>query len=679
MVDAHSYRHWQIDLDAQRNAWVKLDRAGADINVLSAEVLTEFSEILADLANLRPSGVIIHSGKASGFLAGADINEFTRIETEADARGGVSRAHAVLNLLEALPFPTLALIHGHCLGGGLELALACRYRIACDAASTRIGLPEVRLGIHPGFGGSARLIRLIGAAQALPLMLSGRSVDARRAEKIGIVDHCVPQRHCKRAALAVLREQAPVKRASAIAGLANSALVRPWAARLLEQQTARKVSRSHYPAPFALIDLWRRHGGSTSEMLRHEIDSVSRLVVGPTARNLVRAYFLQERLKSGRGEKWTAPPRVHVIGAGIMGGDIAAWCAYKGCQVSLQDRAAEYIAPALKRANALFSRRIKSRSERQAAMDRLAPDVRGSGIAAADVVIEAIIEDLDAKRQLMGLVAPQLKTGAILATNTSSISLEDIADGLAEPERLIGLHFFNPVAKMPLVEVVSTAGTRASTIELAHALVLLIDRLPLPVKSSPGFLVNRVLLPYMLEAVNLVEEGVPISAVDAAARNFGMPMGPVELADTVGLDVCMAVGEVLGAHFGLDLPKRLEQHVAAGRLGRKSGRGFYEYRDGKARALPKVESPVEESEIAERLVLRMLNEAVSCLREGIVADEDLLDAGMIFGTGFAPFRGGPINYLRNQGAQKLYSRLQALEQKLGPRYTPDTGWDLFQD
>jgi 3-hydroxyacyl-CoA dehydrogenase/enoyl-CoA hydratase/3-hydroxybutyryl-CoA epimerase len=669
-----SYRNWRLETDAARIAWLYADKADSSTNVLSREVLEELHFIIDRITAERPQGLIILSAKSNGFIAGADVKEFTAIQDYDEALELITRGQSILDRIEKLPFPTVAMIHGFCLGGGMELALACRYRVAEDDPRTRLGLPEVRLGIHPGFGGTVRLPPLIGAPLAMDLMLSGRSVEARRAQRMGLVDFAVPQRQLRRAALAMLEEQPMAHRPGFVARMSNAALVRPLLATVMRRKTAEKAAPAHYPAPFALIDLWAEHGGDRERMMQEEGRSVARLLVGETAQNLVRVFTLQEQLKSlGRGGDFT-PRRVHVIGAGVMGGDIAAWCALRGLQVTLQDRNHESLARVMKRAYGLFKKKLKQPRLVQAAMDRLIPDKNGMGLKRADVVIEAIFEDIEAKQGLYREIEPLIRPDALLATNTSSIPLETLSEALTRPERLVGVHFFNPVAQMQLVEVVSSPITAPEVARQAAAFVRHIDRLPLPVKGTPGFLVNRVLMPYLLEAVALESEGVPAAVIDQAATQFGMPMGPILLADTVGLDICLSVAEILAQQLHGAVPERLRELVAAGRLGRKSGRGFYSYKGDKPDQTRLDKDDKIAPEITDRLMFRYFNEAVACLREGVVADADLLDAGMIFGTGFAPFRGGPMHYIERTGLPKGRQRLEELEQVYGERFHPDPAW-----
>jgi 3-hydroxyacyl-CoA dehydrogenase/enoyl-CoA hydratase/3-hydroxybutyryl-CoA epimerase len=670
-----AWRHWHGVRDDANIHWLTLDKADAGTNTLSQDVLAALIVVLDELEENPPAGLVFRSGKANGFIAGADVGEFRGLTDNARVEELVKRGHAVIDRIERLPYPTVALIHGFCLGGGLELALACRYRIADDDA--RLGLPEVRLGIHPGLGGTARLPRLIPAPAAMGLMLTGRSLRARAARRAGIVDAVTKIRHFERAAQRAIAGGLRHKRRPVLTALLNSAPLRWPLAAIMRRKTAAKARPEHYPAPFALIDLWQRHGGSKRRMLQQEAASIARLITGDTAQNLVRVFFLSEHLKSLGKESGAPIGHVHVIGAGTMGGDIAAWCALHGLTVSLQDQEPAFIAPAIARAAKLYRRRIRNRALEQAALDRLIPDVRGDGVAHADVVIEAIPESLELKQKVFQALEPRLKPDAILATNTSSIPLEDIAAGLDRPERLIGLHFFNPVAQMPLLEVVHGKDTDDAMLQRGLAFGRKIDKLPLPVRSSPGFLVNRVLTPYLMEAVILLSEGHAPEAIDAAAEDFGMPMGPLELADTVGLDVCLHVGTVLASEIGGEPPARLKQLVEDGRLGRKAEKGFYDYRKGKP-VKGKTAGAVS-NDLKDRLILPLLDACVACLREQRVGSADELDAGMVFGAGFAPFRGGPIQYLRQSGAADLCAKMEALEKSAGPRYRPDDGWKTLAD
>jgi 3-hydroxyacyl-CoA dehydrogenase/enoyl-CoA hydratase/3-hydroxybutyryl-CoA epimerase len=437
---------------------------------------------------------------------------------------------------------------------------------------------------------------------------------------------------------------------------------------------AKRARPDHYPAPYAIIDLWVHHGASEHDGYEAEARSIAQLMCGETSRNLVRVFFLQNRLKSQGSKTAARTERVHVVGAGVMGGDIAAWCALRGLQVTLQDRGMEYIRPALDRAARLFEKKVRDEKGREETSARLKADTSGNGVAEADLIIEAIFEDATAKKELYATLQSSMKPEAVLATNTSSIRLEELRAGLARPERFIGLHFFNPVAKLPLVEVVRCDDTAREVMDTGFAFVKFIGKFPLECRSSPGFVVNRVLAPYMAEAMYLAEAGVPLGQIDRAAEDFGMPMGPIELLDSVGLDVALHVSQVLGAAFGKAVPPQLSQMVGKKQFGRKSGRGFYAWEDGKPVKPEDAGRTAVPDDICDRLMLPMVNEAVACLHEEVVADADLLDAGVIFGTGFAPFRGGPLKYARDRGVENVQQQLRRLQEKHGERFRPHEGW-----
>jgi 3-hydroxyacyl-CoA dehydrogenase/enoyl-CoA hydratase/3-hydroxybutyryl-CoA epimerase len=442
-------------------------------------------------------------------------------------------------------------------------------------------------------------------------------------------------------------------------------------------EVARRAPRAHYPAPYAIIDLWARHGAHGAAAFEAEARSMARLFLSETSRNLVRVFLLTDRLKSGGGRAARDLKHVHVVGAGVMGGDIAAWSALRGFTVTLQDRTLELVAPALQRAAELFDKRLPEAAQRAAARARLRADVEGAGVPDADVVIEAIFENLEAKQQLYAQLEPRLKAGALLASNTSSITLESLAGKLAQPARLVGLHFFNPVAQMPLIEVVHGAATDAGAVQLASGFARRIDKLPLPCRSAPGFMVNRVLTPYTYEAMLAAAEGVPLALIDRAAVAFGMPVGPIELVDVVGLDVAEHVGEIIAAQLQRPVTQvaRLRELIAAKKFGRKSGEGFYRWEQGKPLKPEAAGEPP--ADLIDRLILVLVNECVACLRERVVEDADLVDAAVIFGTGFAPFRGGPLTYARARGIPAVVARLTELAARYGSRFEPDAGWRLL--
>lgn len=677
---------WREERDSDGIVWLTLDRPGASVNTLAAPVLDELGRVLARLTTERPRGVVLRSGKASGFVLGADVKEFTTLKSIDEARALVLRGHRVLAALEELPCPSVALIEGIALGGGLELALACRYRVALDDERLALGLPEVMLGIHPGFGGTVRAVRTLGAAVALDMMLTGRSIKGSKTREVGLVDTlCTDRAACELAARELIVRDPGAHRPPMLARLMSAAFVRPFVKPRLLAQVARRVRREHYPAPYAIIDLWARCGGRGDRAYAAEADSIALLAATPTARNLIRVFMLQDALKS-RGKSAPSSLCVHVIGAGVMGSDIAALCARRGLAVSLQDRDAALVEKAVARITADAAQRIREPAKRAAMLARLKADATGQAIDEADVIIEAIIEDAAAKRALFAALEQRLKPGAIIATNTSSIRLEELAPALASPERLVGLHFFNPVALMPLVEIVQAAATSPATLEAATALARKLDKLPLPCRSAPGFLVNRVLVPYLQEAMHAAEDGFSLDEIDRAATDFGMPVGPVELSDMVGLDVCRHVGSIVARQLERPAPdfSSIDAKLAIGHAGRKSGHGFYAWRGGKVVRDDSTSQPLSgvvrrpdalgRADLQDRLLLALVNECVAVWRERLVDSPELVDAGVIFGTGFAPFRGGPLHYAHSRGIDECTQRLRELAARYGDRFTPDAGW-----
>jgi 3-hydroxyacyl-CoA dehydrogenase/enoyl-CoA hydratase/3-hydroxybutyryl-CoA epimerase len=663
---SQTMRFWSLETCTKGIAWASLNVKEASLNKLSAEVLDEFRQMLDAFDKAPPKALVIQSGKANGFIAGADIEEFKSLDSAQKVQGLIARGWHLFNRFAKVPYPTLALIRGVCLGGGLELALACRYRIAVDQPSTKLGLPEVMLGILPGWGGMKRLPELVGPQMALDMMLTGKTIDARRARKAGLVDLAVAERVAKLSAEKLVLSGQPKARAKGIKALLNHPLLRPIVARMARKQAMAKARPEHYPAPFAIIDTWEKADGDSLK----DPSLLNGIVTTPTALNLVRVFFLQERLKGiGKAGRSAEKGHLHVVGAGTMGGDIAAWAALRGFQVTLQDQDLSRIAPAFARAHTLFSRRIRDPYLLKQAKDRLQADPEGHGIRKATVIIEAIFENLEAKQALFRRLEAEASPQAILATNTSSLKLEDIRECLKEPERLVGIHFFNPVAQMPLVEVIHAEGTREDCLTAATGFVRDLDKLPLPVKSAPGFLVNAVLAPYMLAAMRKVDEGLSAASIDAAMTRFGMPMGPLELADTVGLDIALAAGSTIAQARGEDLsqtvPRCLKARVDAKQLGKKTGHGFYVWKDGKKDDSSSEKSGMSSTRDQEALALSLIAPLVTAaeelVRQGVVKDADLADAGIIFGTGFAPFRGGPLHWWSSQstGQGKTAKELDA--------------------
>ncbi|MDT8439234.1 MAG: 3-hydroxyacyl-CoA dehydrogenase NAD-binding domain-containing protein, partial [Wenzhouxiangellaceae bacterium] len=577
-----NWTHWRLERDLDGIVWLYIDRDGEKVNSLSRAVLTELGEIVDQLEAEAPAGLVLMSGKPGSFIVGADVREFDQTRDVAVLQDGVREVHALFERIENLRFPKVCALEGFCLGGGLELALCFDWRIALDHDRTRLGFPEVNLGIYPGYGGSGRSIAAIGGLKAMEIMLTGRMLRARQARALGLIDETVGV-HGSLAWAA--RRAVQKKRRHQLKGLVNKLSTlgpaRKFLAGQMRKQTARKARPEHYPAPYRLIDAFEASGHSPAAMIRAEADNIPELLVGETSTHLRRVFRLMEQLKSqGRKSEFKAR-RVHVIGAGVMGGDIAAWCALKGLEVTLQDRELKYIEPALKRAAGLFKKKLKTPTAVAAAKTRLRADVEGDGVARADVVIEAIFENREAKRELFEKLKDRLPDHAIVATNTSAIPLAELSDVFDDPNRLIGLHFFNPVAAMPLVEVVHDTDTDINRVNDGSSFATQIGKYALPVTSTPGFLVNRVLVPYMYKAMTMHRDGIPKEALDRAAVQFGMPMGPVELVDTVGLDVGLGVIDTLLGEAAGEDRKLLETMVEAGKKGKKTGEGFYTWEKGK--------------------------------------------------------------------------------------------------
>jgi 3-hydroxyacyl-CoA dehydrogenase / enoyl-CoA hydratase / 3-hydroxybutyryl-CoA epimerase len=676
-MNDYGLTHWRLARGSDGVVWAVLDKAQTSANTLDDAVLGELDQILDLMQADRPVALVIRSAKPSGFVAGADVGQFRGANDVGEVEQRMARAHAIVDRLESQPYQTIAVVHGYALGGGLEVALACKVRIAVDGA--RFGFPEIQLGLHPGLGGTARFTRLIDPLQAMSFMLTGKTIAAKKAKALGLVDAVAPERHVRAAVNAAIRGDLRGDGQSLIDRLKDSAPARRLAAGRMRDEARKQARPEHYPAPGALIDLWERHGGDFEAMKAAEIGSFARLMVSETAQNLIRVFFLRETLK-GLAEDGGEIRRVHVIGAGAMGGDIAAWCAWSGLTVTLTDVKPAPIGGAIKRAAELYGKishddPLKVRD----ALDRLVPDLKGEGARSADLIIEAAPEKVDLKKSLYAKIEPLMKPGAILATNTSSIPLEALREGLQRPERLVGLHFFNPVSRMQLVEVVRHDGLDPKVEEAARAFAGSIDRLPAPARSAPGFIVNRALTPYLVEAMAMLDEGVAKETIDKAAQRFGMPMGPIELADQVGLDICLAVADMLKRELKWDMPDApqwLRDKVERRQLGKKTGEGLYLWTGGHPVKAPNVAEP--DPDMADRLILPLVNTCAALLGESVSDDPDVIDAAMIFGAGFAPFRGGPLRYARQRGVAQVKARLEDLSRKYGDRFKPAEGWSKLE-
>ncbi len=680
-------------------AILTFDLPGEKVNKFSRDVIAELGEVLVRLAReARIRGLLVRSGKPDIFIAGADVKEFVAVQAE-QVRPGVERVQSLFEQLANLPYPTVAAINGVCLGGGTELALACDYRLMSDAKKAQVGLPEVRLGIFPAWGGCTRLPRVVGLAAALDLILTGKALDARRAKKIGLVDEAVPaaifddwSRGLARSKLGA-RKPRPRRRPRSLADVAMEAT--PVGRKVVFAKAREGVMRQtggHYPAPLEALEVIEQgFGRPVAEGLAVEARHIGLIFGGEVQRNLLDIFFLTEEVKkeSGVSDPAVRPrevARVGVLGAGVMGGGIAQLAADKGLAARMKDVAPVALAHGYAAAAAIWRASVRKRRmtprEMSRKMDLLSGTLDYSGFARCEVSIEAVVEKLAVKRAVLREWEESVPRTAIFASNTSTLPITEIAVGAIEPGRVVGMHFFNPVHRMPLVEVIRAERTSDETVATVFALAKALGKTPVVVRDAPGFLVNRILAPYLSEAVRLVQEGCRIEDVDAAMTRFGMPVGPLALLDDVGLDVAAKGGEVLQAAF----PERLrmggeEALAAAGRLGRKNGKGFYEYADGKRgapareaysalRAKRRDQSPLPDEVMEARLVLPMINEAAFCLEDDIVAAPARLDLAMIFGTGFPAFRGGLLRYADSVGLGRVFTRLDDLAERLGPRFSP---------
>ncbi len=666
---------------------VTFDKPGSTANVFDQKTMQELGEIVDRIAaDGTAKGVLFDSAKPSIFVAGADISEFDENLGEDEIRTLVRRGQRVFSKIAALDIPTFAAIHGAALGGGCELALACDQRFASDDRSTKIGLPEVMLGILPAWGGTTRLPRLLGLPSALGMILAGKTWPARKAQKAGLVDRIVPREHMLRIARESLGKEAPRRKGHR---LTNNRLAASLIARKARSGVLSKTG-GHYPAPLAALDVAVRGLSLDIERsLELEVEAILDLVRGPVSRNLVRVFMLQERAKRLRIEEGiepTSPRWIAVIGAGVMGAGIVQWSAARGHQVVMQDINEQAVAAGLALTNKLTrnaeKRRIFTRVEAQRVRDRIHPTSRTDGLQMADLVVEAAAEKLEVKHAIFESLESRTRSDAILATNTSSLSIDAIAARMQHPERFLGLHFFNPVHKMQLVEVVVGARTSKRVLHDAVSWVQKIGKLPVVVKDSPGFLVNRILLPYLIEAGLLFSEGAPIEDLDRAMKSFGMPMGPMRLIDEVGLDVAQHAAAGMESIFDGRIPQPaiIYTMVERGFLGRKSGAGFYTYEDGSSGKEVHREAAdfvkdgparhLDAETLSTRMVLPMINEAARCLEEGLVEAPEDVDLAMVMGTGFAPFRGGPLRWADSLSLAEVVSQMQRLAKEVDQRFAP---------
>lgn len=667
-------------------AIIWFDLPGEKVNKFSSAVMTEFASIVDAMEKSSEiKRIIIASGKPSIFIAGADVTEFTKATTPDQARQYTRFGQQVLHRFSNLPQIKVAAINGACLGGGCELAISCDWRVMSDSPKAQIGLPEVKLGIFPAWGGTTKLPRLIGLPAALDIILNGKTLDGKRAKRMGLVDEVVPA-----SILLDVARQLSAKPASGRSKRTKFYIEgNPLARRVIFSKARKAVlaqTHGNYPAPLKALEVMERGmSAGVEEGLKREVEEAAPLIMGDVAQNLVRLFFLMEDAKKDRGA--AAPHevvRAGVLGAGIMGGGIAQIVADKtDADVRMRDINWSAIAGGMKAASRVWRRRVDRRSMTRGEMQRKLARISGTtdwtGFDRCDLVIEAVVENLDIKRQVLGEFQAQAKPDAIFASNTSTIPITEIAAKAPHPESVVGMHFFNPVDRMPLVEVIRGAKTSEAAMATVASFARKLGKTVVYCNDGPGFVVNRILGPYMNEAGFVLQEGNTIESIDAAMVGFGMPMGPMSLLDEVGIDVAAKVAKILGAAFGdrMDPSTVVDKLYADGRHGKKNGKGLYLYKEGKRLGPdPSVylvlgigsPHPANARDLVERMVLAMVNEAAVILHEKIVASAPELDLAMIMGTGFPPFRGGLLRYADSLGLPYILARLDELTSRHGKRF-----------
>ncbi len=686
-----------------------LDVPGRAMNTFSRAVLADLDAALDHIA-VDPSArlLVVRSAKPSGFLAGADLHEFTAVQSADDARALSEQGQKLFDKLAGLRVPSVAVVHGPCLGGGLEFALACDYRLVVDQPGTQLGLPEIELGLVPAWGGTQRLPRVVGLERALQVILAGRRLGARDAFRWKLADALAPPEPHLATVLGSMLKHAFARGKRQRSGLARHT----WRQALLEttglgrrtilggfERVLRRRVPDDMPAPAEALECVRV--GLAEGMaagLAREREAIGRLAMTPACRNLVNLFFQREKARKLPGDATRGTPsirKVGVVGAGTMGAGIAQLAAIRGCEVFIQEANPDALGAGMVKVAALFDKAVQRRLLARAEADKRLSAIKGTltweGFRDVEIAVEAVVEDLDAKRAVFRELEQHTKADAVLATNTSSLLVRQVQEGLSHPGRVAGLHFFNPVHKMPLVEVARNAATADRAVRALTAWAVALGKTPVVILDSPGFVVNRILTPYLNEAVLLLVEGMPVEQVDEVMVRFGMPMGPLELLDQVGLDVASHIAKALQPVFGVRIPPNpaFAEMVGAEWLGHKNGWGFYRYqgsvkkvnqaaplrlREGRsesAAALLEALPPAVRSQQArDRMVLLMVNEAAACLGEGIAADAATVDLAMVLGTGWAPHRGGPLRYAADRGHAEVAQALEDLARRLGPRFEP---------
>jgi 3-hydroxyacyl-CoA dehydrogenase/enoyl-CoA hydratase/3-hydroxybutyryl-CoA epimerase len=676
-------------------AIIEIDQPDSKVNVLSAATLTELEQVIAEL-RLRQGlkGVCIVSNKPGIFIAGADIKEIEKISTVVEARDKAAAGQKIINALEELPVPVIALINGVCLGGGFELALACDYRLATFNDKVRLGLPEVKLGIIPGFGGTKRLPRLVGLRKGIELIVAGDTISANEALKIGAVDGLVNENELLQKGIEYLKQRGGKRKhcIPKLKGFVNVALDRTFlGGKILKSQVKKfilKTTKGFYPAPLMALEVVAgNYVSPLKEALERESRSFGELAIGPVSKNLISVFYLVEKYKKA---KWVeAPPakirKCAILGAGVMGGGIAQLFSAHGVPVRMKDLNYQALGRGLQQASQVYTYAVKKRKIKQnqalSGMALISPTTTYSGFSTADLIVEAVVEDMKIKKALWLEVSSIADRGAILASNTSCLSVSGMTEGVADKGRVVGMHFFNPVHRMPLIEIIRTPETSDETIATIVEFSRKIGKTPIVVKDYCGFLINRILLPYLNEAGFLLDEGGDFEKIDKLCMDFGMPMGPFTLMDEIGLDVGFKVAVLLEEHFGprMKVAEILKKVYAQKWYGKKTGKGFYLHK-GKDKQpnneiynllSAKEKISLSSEDMLKRMLYKMVNEAAMCLEEKICPEPSDVDIGMIMGVGFPPFRAGLLRYADSIGCDKIVIDLERFKEKFSPeRFLP---------